>query len=81
MLDAWVTAVATELGVEVDALDTAMLLDVARDAAHNVARPAAPVTTFLLGYVAGRSGGDPQVLAQAAAKARTLATAWPAADK
>ena len=33
--------------------DIALILDLARDAAHGVARPAAPLTTFLVGYAAG----------------------------
>lgn len=49
-LDAWVRALATELGVAAEVVDVAGLLDVARDAAHGVARPATPLTTFLLGY-------------------------------
>ena len=31
-----------------------MLLDLARDAAHGVERPAAPLTTFLVGVAVGR---------------------------
>jgi hypothetical protein len=31
-----------------------VVLDVAREVAHNVLRPAAPVTTFLLGVAVGR---------------------------
>jgi hypothetical protein len=49
-LDAWVRALAAELGVDAGVVDVAGLLDVARDAAHGVARPATPLTTFLLGY-------------------------------
>lgn len=55
MLDDWVAAVNEELGLEVD-VDVRRLLDVARVAAHNVDRPAAPLTTFLLGYAAGQRG-------------------------
>ena len=33
-------------------------LDLARDAAHSVARPAAPLTTYLLGVAVGQ-GADP----------------------
>ena len=33
-------------------------LDVARDAAHAVDRPAAPITTFLLGYAVAKAGDD-----------------------
>ena len=51
------------LDVEVD-LDEALILDVAREAAHNVDRPAAPITTFLLGYAAAASEGDPDEVEQ-----------------
>ncbi|MDQ3457112.1 MAG: DUF6457 domain-containing protein [Actinomycetota bacterium] len=40
-----------------------LILDVARDAAHGVARPAAPLTTYLLGIAVGR-GADPVTTAQ-----------------
>lgn len=55
MLEDWVAAVKDELDVELD-VDIRQLLDVARVAAHSVDRPAAPLTTFLLGYAAGRRG-------------------------
>lgn len=38
--------------------DVALILDLARDAAHSVARPAAPLTTFLVGFAAARRGGS-----------------------
>lgn len=34
-----------------------LVLDLAREAAHGVARPAAPLTTFLAGYALGAEGG------------------------
>ena len=64
----WVDAVRAALGVDV-ALDIDAILDVARDAAHNVDRPAAPVTTYLLG-AAVAAGADP---AQASALVSELA--------
>ncbi|MEV0370324.1 NTP transferase domain-containing protein [Streptomyces sp. NPDC050636] len=76
VLDEWITAVKAELGIEVD-VDTAVLLDLARDAAHGVARPAAPLTTFLIGYAAGRQGGDVTELSR---KAAALANRWAAED-
>ncbi|NWF26869.1 molybdenum cofactor guanylyltransferase [Streptomyces sp. PKU-EA00015] len=75
VLDEWITAVKDELGVELD-VDTRVLLDLARDAAHGVARPAAPLTTFLVGYAAARAGGGPEAVAEAARKAVALATRW-----
>ncbi|NBM15902.1 NTP transferase domain-containing protein [Streptomyces sp. GC420] len=76
VLDEWITAVKDELGIELD-VDTGVLLDLARDAAHGVARPAAPLTTFLVGYAAARSaGGGREAVAEAAAKAAALAERW-----
>ncbi|MFD6935021.1 DUF6457 domain-containing protein [Streptomyces goshikiensis] len=81
VLDEWMTAVKNELGIDV-AVDTKTLLDLARDAAHGVARPAAPLTTFLVGYAAARaaaSGADPaQAVAEASRKATDLALRWAA---
>jgi len=67
-MDAWVAEIAAELQVPVPE-DTSSILDVAKDAAHSVARPAAPVTTFLLGYAVaqGADAGDvARVIAQRA---------------
>lgn len=47
-MDAWVEAASAALGLEGD-LDVNAILDVAREAAHGVARPMAPVSTFLMG--------------------------------
>ncbi|WP_304046266.1 DUF6457 domain-containing protein [Jatrophihabitans endophyticus] len=73
-LDAWVADLAAELGVDAAAVDRTLLLDVARDAAHQVARPAAPLTTFLVGLAAGRNGGDAAAVRAAAERAQRLAT-------
>ncbi|MFI2641513.1 NTP transferase domain-containing protein [Streptomyces sp. NPDC018610] len=75
VLDEWISAVKDELGIDLD-VDTGVLLDLARDAAHGVARPAAPLTTFLVGYAAARAGGGPQAVAEAARKAAALALRW-----
>jgi Domain of unknown function (DUF6457) len=71
-LEDWIAAVRNEL--HVDPVDTDLVLDVARDVAHGVARPAAPLTAYLLGLAVGR-GADPR---EAAAAVTALATAWPA---
>ncbi|WP_172385136.1 DUF6457 domain-containing protein [Streptomyces sp. MNP-20] len=77
VLDEWISAVKDELGIDLD-VDTGTLLDLARDAAHGVARPAAPLTTFLVGYAAGLAGasGGPQAVAEASRKAAALAARW-----
>ncbi|MGW6460692.1 NTP transferase domain-containing protein [Streptomyces sp. NPDC055078] len=78
VLDEWITAVKDELGIELD-VDTGALLDLARDAAHGVARPAAPLTTFLVGYAAASAGtGGPEAIAEATRKATALAARWAA---
>lgn len=78
VLDEWITAVKNELGIELD-VDTGVLLDLARDAAHGVARPAAPLTTFLVGWAAAKASSDgdgPEAVAEAARKAVALALRW-----
>ena len=56
----WVVAVKEALGLDTE-VDIDLILDVAKDAAHGVQRPAAPVSTYLLGLaVAG--GADPRRL-------------------
>jgi hypothetical protein len=74
-LDAWIVELAEALGVDVAAVDRDLLLDVARDAAHGIARPAAPLTTFLVGLAAGRAGGGADAVLDAAAVAQRLALA------
>ncbi|GED85876.1 NTP transferase domain-containing protein [Streptomyces sp. 6-11-2] len=75
VLDEWISAVKDELGIDLD-VDTRALLDLARDAAHGVARPAAPLTTFLVGYAAAQAKGGPEAVAEAARKAAALAQRW-----
>jgi hypothetical protein len=74
-LDAWLHELAAALGLEATEVDQNLILDVARDAAHNVARPAAPITTFLVGLAAGLHGGSPDEVRAAAATAQRLAAA------
>ncbi len=72
MMQTWIDAVSAELNLSA-ATDVDVILDVARVAAHNVERPAAPVTTFLVGLaVAG--GMD---VKDAATKIQNLAATWP----
>lgn len=58
ILEAWVTELAAELDGAEAPVDIEAILGVAGTAAHAVLRPAAPLTTYLLGYVAGRAAGD-----------------------
>jgi molybdopterin-guanine dinucleotide biosynthesis protein A len=75
VLDEWIAAAKAELGVELD-VDIRLLLDLARDAAHGVDRPAAPLTTFLVGYAAAKAGGGEQAVAEAVRRASALAERW-----
>ncbi|MDT0305283.1 DUF6457 domain-containing protein [Streptomonospora wellingtoniae] len=67
----WAQQVCAELELsdEIGKSDVDRILDLAKDAAHSVARPAAPLTTYLLGIAVGR-GADP---AEAAAAVAALA--------
>jgi hypothetical protein len=59
VLERWVDRVTALLELPAQEVDVALVLDLARDAAHGIARPAAPLTTFLLGLAVGRAGGGP----------------------
>lgn len=57
-LRVFVEMLSDDLGLQLDpATAEDLVLAVARDVAHGVARPAAPVTTFLLGLAAGARSG------------------------
>lgn len=53
-MDDWIADVCAALGLQPGTVDLAGVLDLARDAAHGVARPAAPVTTYLVGVAVGQ---------------------------
>ena len=55
-LTTWNTRLCDALGLDLD-VEIDDILDLARDAAHQVERPAAPLTTFLVGYAAALRGG------------------------
>ena len=61
-LSEFVALACAELGVQETDIDTTLVLDLAREVAHNTVRPAAPVSAYLLGLAVGR-GGDPAELA------------------
>ncbi|HET7014259.1 MAG TPA: DUF6457 domain-containing protein [Streptosporangiaceae bacterium] len=68
----WIDAVCTELGIDRAEVREGTILHLARDVSHQVDRPAAPVTAFLLGYAVG--GGRP--LAATAERLTELAADW-----
>jgi hypothetical protein len=75
-MDSWVTALCERLGVPVDDVDVGAILEVARDAAHGVERPAAPVTAFIAGYAAATKGGGAAAVEAALDAAGELARDW-----
>jgi uncharacterized membrane protein len=62
MLEDWVARLAEDLGFDPVDVSVDEVLGLAKDAAHTVARPAAPLTTFLVGYAAGLKGGGRETL-------------------
>ena len=78
VLDAWLIEAADALGIERDAVQRDLLLDLTRDVAHGVARPAAPLTAFLVGLAAGKAGGGPQAVRAAADQLRQALADWSA---
>lgn len=70
-LQEWLEQLTEQLGTDyrIDEESMHILLDLARDAAHEITRPAAPLTAFLVGVAVGR--GD--TLGAAAARATELA--------
>ena len=55
-LTEWSSALCEALGIEPD-FEIDDILDLARDTAHRVERPAAPLSAFLVGYAAAMRGG------------------------
>ncbi|HTJ70017.1 MAG TPA: DUF6457 domain-containing protein [Actinospica sp.] len=83
MFEDWLTEVARitgrpELNLTTD--QQKQVLDLAREAAHGVARPAAPLTTFLAGYALGTEG-DLERLTALVADLSTAAQARPPKDE
>jgi hypothetical protein len=71
----WLRLLADDFGVGdygVDGEGADDLLAFTAEIAHGVARPAAPLSAFLVGLAAGRHGGSPDDIGRALARARTL---------
>ncbi|GAA4227060.1 hypothetical protein GCM10022254_13800 [Actinomadura meridiana] len=76
VLEDWINAACLELGLERGDIDQGLVLDLARDVAHGVARPGAPLTAYLLGLAVGR--GVPA--RDAAARLTEMAEDWKAPE-
>lgn len=77
-LDEWAAALREHFGLAADDVPVGGVLDLARDVANEVARPAAPLGAFVAGLVAGRAGTDPQAVRDALAAVAALAAEWEA---
>jgi hypothetical protein len=75
-LQRWVAAQVAELGVDPSAVDVDRVLDLARDVAHGVGRPAVPLTGFLAGYAVGAGSGDRAALEQVLDRLGAAARSW-----
>jgi NAD(P)H-hydrate repair Nnr-like enzyme with NAD(P)H-hydrate epimerase domain len=73
VLETWTRRVLDELGLGGEMLDPELMLEVAREVAPGVARPAAPLTTNLLGIAVGRGANA----ADATERLTMLARHWP----
>ena len=76
-MDQWTAAVCADLGLDPTSADLRAVLDLTRDVAHGVARPAAPFTAYLVGVAVGR--GLP--LPDAAGRVSALAASWEKDEK
>jgi len=78
-LKEWVDLVCRELDI-IDAVSPAAMqprvLDMSRDVAHGVARPAAPLTAYLLGLAAGRTSDPEAAAAELTQRVCLLAQRW-----
>ncbi|WP_345186976.1 DUF6457 domain-containing protein [Microbacterium panaciterrae] len=75
VLDAWAEVLRAHFGLAAEDVPIALILDLARDVANGVARPAAPFSAFVAGLVAGRAGGSPNEVRAAVAAISELARA------
>lgn len=75
-LHRWVAELAAELGVDPETVEVQSVLDLAREAASGVGRPAVPLTAFLVGCAVGARGGGRAAFDDVAAHVTTMARAW-----
>jgi hypothetical protein len=80
VLDEFIRTTCRALGVDQSVVDQDLVLELTKDVAHNVARPAAPIAAFIVGLAAGRAGGDADSVRAAAMKVAALAAGYTAPD-
>lgn len=59
--DAWITEASESLGIDPSLVDVTLIHELSKNVAHNVIRPLAPVSTYMLGIVVGQrlAAGEP----------------------
>jgi molybdopterin-guanine dinucleotide biosynthesis protein A len=76
----WMTRVATLLNVDSHEILTSELLDLTREVAHGVERKSAPLTTFLLGYAAGKESLNPEEVRKLIESVSNAVAEWQVVD-
>lgn len=75
----WIDELCDALEIDAE-VDEGLVLDLAREAAHSVEKPAAPISTYLLGYAAALADGDQDKVEELAGRAMVLAEKWAGDD-
>ncbi|QIK74815.1 DUF6457 domain-containing protein [Nocardioides piscis] len=71
----WIDELCDVLDIETE-VDEGLVLDLARIAANDVQKTAAPITAYLLGVAVGSTDANPEAVEALAAKAQILANNW-----
>jgi hypothetical protein len=79
-LEEFIRTTCRALGINRANVDQDLILELTKDVAHNVVRPAAPIAAFIVGLAAGRAGGDADAVRAAATKVAALAAGYTAPD-
>ena len=74
-LQDWLATLLRELGLD-DAVDIRLLLDLSREVAHAVERPAAPLTTYVVGLAVAREPVGGRTTAELAERVSALVATW-----
>lgn len=75
-LQDWLTTLLRDLDVD-DGVDVRLLLDVSREVAHAVERPAAPLTTYVLGLAVAREPAGGRTVDELTERVSALVRLWP----
>ncbi|MFT3873469.1 MAG: DUF6457 domain-containing protein [Nocardioides sp.] len=71
----WIDELCDMLDLDTE-VDEGLILDLAKSTAHQVERPAAPISAYLLGFAAGSSGSNPEAIEEMAGRIQSLADGW-----